>query len=129
MVLMKKLTILLFSILISFNSYGNWTKLDNLSSVGFTIYIDNLTIKKHDGYVYFWEMTNFIDPKSGDEISSKGYIQVDCGVVRFKILSQIDYDEPMGRGSADAYNPSNRKWVYPPENEQKWWQVLCDYVD
>jgi hypothetical protein len=126
---MKKLLLLLFSVMISFNSYGEWKKLDALSVSGITHYIDNLTIKKHDGYVYFWMMIDIIEPTSGDGFSSKIYVQCDCGLVRFKILSQIDYLYPMGRGSSvDAYNPPNRKWVYPPPDD-KFLDYICDYVD
>ena len=45
---MKKLTILLFSILISFNSYGEWTEI--AKNTDGTHYIDKDTIKKHEGY-------------------------------------------------------------------------------
>ena len=50
---MKKLLILLFSILISFNSFGELTEI-GYTDAGNTFYIDNNTIKEHGGYVYWW---------------------------------------------------------------------------
>ena len=46
---MKKLLLLLFSILISFNSYGEWTKV-NMDVDSSSYYIDFATVKKIDGY-------------------------------------------------------------------------------
>ena len=51
---MKKLLILLFSILISFNSYGEWEEVAEGMN-GDIYYLDKDSIKKHGGYVYFWE--------------------------------------------------------------------------
>ena len=53
---MKKLLIFLFSILISFNSYGEWDEI-GVDTAGNTSYIDTDTIKKHGGYVYYWVMS------------------------------------------------------------------------
>ncbi len=58
---MKKLTILLFSILISFNSYGEWTKVGEDVN-GNTHYIDTDTIKDHKGSIYYWVLTDFLKP-------------------------------------------------------------------
>ena len=52
---MKKLLILLFSILISFNSYGEWTKITETIN-GDTFYIDISFIKENGGYVFFWDV-------------------------------------------------------------------------
>ncbi len=53
---MKKLTMLLFSILISFNSYSEWTKVAENSMQ--TTYTDISTINERDEYVYFWQLNN-----------------------------------------------------------------------
>ena len=54
---MKKLLLLLFSILISFNSYGEWTQTAEWDN-GDTQYIDFDTIKSVDGYVLWWGLKN-----------------------------------------------------------------------
>ena len=60
---MKKLTILLFSILISFNSYSEWTEIVQ-STEGSTYYIDKDTIKERGGNVYFWGLLDRSTPDS-----------------------------------------------------------------
>ena len=52
---MKKLLILLFSILISFNSYGDWIELTK-SETGDIFYVDKDRIKGNNGYVYWYHM-------------------------------------------------------------------------
>ena len=51
---MKKLLILLFSILISFNSFGEWVVVNE--NDGGTQYIDFDTLKIVDDSVYVWSM-------------------------------------------------------------------------
>ena len=57
---MKKLILLLFSLLLSFTSYSEWTEIpvinDDFAEQAF-IDFDNLK-KKKDGYVYWWMMTS-----------------------------------------------------------------------
>ena len=125
---MKKLLALLFSILISFNSYGEWTKVvENIS--GDTSYIDMDTIKNHGGYVYFWEMTDYLKPSDNGTLSGKMYKQGDCGMVRFKDLSFSYYKQPMGRGSGRTLTPPDT-WDYPsPGTVSKFiLDYACDYV-
>ena len=110
---MKKILILLFSILISFNSYGEWTKTYS-SVIGTTFYIDKDTIKKHGGYVYWWDLSDYLIPTKSGHLSIKMYKQGDCGVNRYKILSFIFYRQPMGEGENVTDALSKPEWVYPP---------------
>jgi hypothetical protein len=97
---MEKQTILLFSILISFNSYGEWLKVHKNTS-GNTSYIGTDTIKERGGYVYWWRLTDYPEPNEYGDMSSNIHYQGDCGVNRFKYLSFIFYKQPMGRGSKE----------------------------
>ena len=109
---MKKLLILLFSLLLSFNSYGEWVSLGD--SQNKTHYLEVDTIKENNSYLYSWDMQDYFEPQ-GDTgmLSSKMYRQIDCGVHRFKILSFISYNQSMGKGRAsDPYIPPD-EWEYP----------------
>jgi hypothetical protein len=126
---MKKLTILLFSILISFNSYGEWTELGK-SELGTTHYIDEHSIKKHGGYVYWWHLNDRLKPNKSGDMSIESYYQGDCGVNRFKVLSYIFYKQPMGsRGTGDTITPPD-KWTYPTPDSVGGGllKYVCDYV-
>ena len=88
---MKKLLLLLFSLLLSFNSYGEWTKVME-DDDGDSYYIDLNTIKKNDGYVYWWDFVNYVEPYDGF-MSRTGFYQGDCEIGRSKTLSATQYTE------------------------------------
>jgi hypothetical protein len=107
---MKKLIIILFSILISFSSYGEWTEVSK-SVDGGTYYIDK--IRKHNGYLYWWLLYDLIKPNPYGDMSVKLYQQGDCGVNRYKDYSMIFYIEPMGKGVGIPENILDPEWRYP----------------
>jgi hypothetical protein len=127
--IMKKLLILLFSIMISFNSYGEWTYIDKNTN-GSTFYIELVTIQKHEDYIYYWVMNNYLKPDRWGDMSNKMYIQGDCGVNRVKILSYNFYKQPMGKGKGEVDNTSS-EWTYPtPESINRGLlDSACDYVN
>jgi hypothetical protein len=119
----------LLSILISFNSYAEWVKVStDVNDIPH--YIDIDTIKKHNGYVYYWKLTDLPKPNKWGDMSLKFYFQGDCGVVRVKYLSFIFYKQPMGRGTSEVDNTSS-EWRYPtPESvDGILLNFVCDYVD
>ena len=98
---MKKLLLLLFSLLLSFNSYGDWTKTSE-DTDGDSFYIDFQTIKKLDnGNVIFWGMVDNLEGNDGF-MSSKMFWEGDCNLSRMKVLSLIQYEEPMGVGESES---------------------------
>jgi len=107
---MKKLTILLFSTLISFNSFGvDW--LEVFESNGTTFYIDRVSFKKHNGNVYWWEMKSFSKPV-GSSRSVTLYKQGECGIHRFKVLAANTYKRSMAKGSNKSID-APPEWSYP----------------
>ena len=130
MLRMKKLLIPLFSILISFNSYGEWKEL-GMNVAGDTFYIDKDIIKEHNRYVYWWVLKDYLKPDEYGTLSEKTYVQGDCGVNRYKWLSLIYYKQPMGEGSAETLSPLPEEWEYPPPESTGGFllKYVCDYVD
>ena len=145
---MKKLTILLFSILISLNSYGGfftdlfndifsssistsntrWTEI--VEGRGGAFYLDYDTIKEKGEYVYYWQLIDFPKPNEIGTHSSKFYRQGDCGVSRYKTLSSSFYKQPMGEGSGRT-NDEPDEWEnsYPGSIGDHFLDEVCDYVD
>jgi hypothetical protein len=117
---MKTLIIFLaltFSVMFSSSSYAEWTKVNIDGWVGGdTFYVDYERIRKHDGYVYWWDLSDYLKPTSTGRLSSKAYNQGDCKLFRFKALSFSHHNEPMGGGTGDSNNPKNPEWMYPPPN-------------
>jgi hypothetical protein len=116
---MKTLIIFLaltFSVMFSSSSYAGWTKVsENVN--GRIFYVDFERIRKHDGYVYWWELSDYLKPSKYGDLSGRTYNQGDCKLFRHKVLSDSYYIEPMGRGTpSDSSNNPDKEWKYPPPN-------------
>jgi hypothetical protein len=125
---MKK--ILLFLLIVSFNSYGEWVEFHKEDDG--VMHIDKSTIKEKDGYVYWWVM---VDCGSGDSCtdsrkSLKAYMQGDCKIGRWKELTHFNYKQHMGKGKGESHN-SDRNWKFLPPDElhSKVLNYVCSYVD
>ena len=119
---MKKLllisTLLFSTLMFSTPSYGEWTKVSK--NLGGTIfYVDFERIRKHGGYVYYWELGDFLKPNDWGNLSVKAYWEVDCKLFREKTLSYSFHKEPMGGGTGDVQEPVKKDWSYPPPNSSQ----------
>tara|TARA_Y100001936_G_scaffold214395_1_gene224058 strand:+ start:208 stop:597 length:390 start_codon:yes stop_codon:yes gene_type:complete len=107
---------LVFTVMFSSTSFAGWTKVGK-SVDGVTFYVDYERIRKHGGYVYWWELTDHLKPTKTGRLSSKVYKQGDCKLFRNKILSDTYYNLPLGRGEvASGSNKPQKDWNYPPPN-------------
>ena len=132
---MRKLTLILTTLIFSVmfspsTSFAGWTKVsENVS--GDTFYVDFERIKKHDGYVYFWRLTDFLKPDEDGDLSEKTYTQGDCKKFRYKNLSWSFHKGSMGGGETGATsNTPDKEWKYPqpdspPETILK---SVCQYA-
>ena len=115
---MKKLLLiftLLFSTAMSSSPVrAEWTPMSE-NDVGTIFYVDLERIRKHDGYVYYWDLANYLKPTETGTLSAKTYVQADCKLFRLKSLSFSFHKEPMGNGTAGTFTP-NQDWQYPPPN-------------
>ena len=116
---MKILTLILaltFSVMFSSPSYAEWTGAV-IEKGGDTYYVDFERIRKHDGYLYWWNLRDYLRPTKTGDLSYKTYTQGDCKMFRFKILVQSLHIQPMGRGTPSASsNKPEKEWSYPPPN-------------
>ena len=96
-------------------AYADWEEI--IKSEGGTFYVDFDRIRKGgDGYVYYWDLTDYLKPSPSGILSSKVYNQGDCEVFRSKTLNVSFHKQPMGEGSGDTFSPPNPEWDYPPPN-------------
>lgn len=132
---MKKLAITIFSMLISFGSYGGWMEFAN--SGDRTYYIDTDKVKKHKEHIYWWVLSDYLIPSnplldySDSSMSSKTYYQGDCAIFRIKQLSYIRYKQPMGVESLGSIN-LEFGWEYPDSTTTGIGVLLnyaCNYVE
>ena len=106
------LTTLLFTVMIPSTSFAEWTEVGTNTS-GNTMYVDFERIRKHDGYVYFWKMSDYLKPDEFGDLSDKVYNEGDCNLFRFKTLSYSFHKEPMGGGTGYVQEPVKKGWKYP----------------
>ena len=108
---MKKLLILLFSMLISFNSYGEWIEVASGNSIIFHIDFD--TVKENNGFIYYWTLSNRIKPNSDGNLSSKVLREGNCKTpIKYRGISWHYYKLPMGEGNPES-NSLVGDWNYP----------------
>ena len=115
---MKKLTFLttlILTVMFSSTSFGEWTNVGK-NVKGTTYYVDFERIRKHDGYVYWWDLGDYLKPDKWGTLSGKVYNQGDCKLFRFKALNYSHHKEPMGKGIGDSKSPKNPEWKYPHPN-------------
>ena len=105
---------LVFTVMFSSTSFAEWTKVSE-NVLGDTVYVDFERIRKVDGYVYIWELIDYLKPDKYGDLSVKLYIQGDCKLFRYKNLSFSYHKEPMGGGTGDV-NTQKQDWTYPPPN-------------
>ena len=116
---MKHLTLILslfFStLMIASPAYADWESLDD-NVDGTTFYVDFDRIRKNGGYVYYWELSNKMEPIESETLSFKTYTQGDCDMFRYKALSWSFHKQPMGEGLGDIKSTPNPEWNYPAPN-------------
>jgi len=119
---MNKILILLFSLLLSFNSYGDWTKIIKKDGKTFFIYFDNF--KKKDDSIYWWLMS------SGSEDSMQSYILSDCDMNRIKPIQAFNYTEPLGKGKSSVDNLDDESWIFlaPETVPNALNSIACQYA-
>ena len=113
---MKKLLLLLFSLIFSFNSYGAWVG-SAVDANGNIYYLDFENIKNTNGYTYYWEMINYAEP-TDKYLSIATYREADCDLHRFKDLTFNGYTQEMAEGVPETIDLTEfvEDWAYPIAN-------------
>ena len=132
---MRKLTLILTTLIFSVmfspsTSFAGWTKVgENVD--GDTYYVDFERIKKHDGYVYYWELGDGLKPDEDGTLSAKVYKQGDCKKFRLKFVSISSHKGSMGGGEiGETSNTPDKEWRYPPPDSVSEYvlKTVCAYA-
>ena len=114
---MKKSLLLLFSLILSINSYGEWTNV--LPGNNASLYIDFKTLKERDGYIYWWYMDSW------REGSEQSYAQGDCNLKGFKVNKRVNFSLPMGEGESIEKDITS-SWEYYQPNSG--YEILLNFI-
>jgi len=127
---MNKLIIFLtFSLLATFNSYGNWSPIIK-SKFGSVHYVDIDSVKTNGQYIYYWAMENSVEPDIFGALSKAWYVYADCNINKYKILSTVLYKAKDGKQRFKTFNKSNPSWDFPTPGSVAYLEVtyMCDSV-
>ena len=116
---MKKLLILLFSLLISFNSYGEWTLISKTGDgywTGTSFYLDIDSIKKKNGNIYYWILSDYPFANDLGYLSYRMFIEGDCSLMRENQLSRFFYFKQMAKGDYVLDNEKLESKHLPPDS-------------
>ena len=80
---------------------------------GHTYYLNLDSIKKKDGYVYWFDLTDYPKPNKFGDASVHVYHQGDCKLFRYKDLMLTFFKKPMGQGIGQPFDPPKPKWDKP----------------
>ena len=134
------LTLILVTLVTPAICLGEWTSVAT-SVEEHTHYVDfdRITVaaalgmaRDHDEYVYWWELSDYVESLPSGALSAKAYFQGDCNSLRFIMLSWSSYKQPMGKGPIHtSTNELDKNWTYPtPDSiEEASIKAVCDYVE
>ena len=119
---------ILFSILILFSINGfafNWKKVGENTN-GSSYYVDVDNIKKHNGLIYYWELSDYLKPVDGTN-SVIAKIKVDCGEEKQTYLNGTFYSQSMGKGRIVFENsPNDIQYPKPKSVGYVVMKFVCD---
>ena len=106
---------LVFTLMFSSTSFAGWTKVGEDKN-GTTYYVDFELIRKVDGFVYYWDLSDYVKSDEDGDLSVKVYIQGDCILLRYKVLNGSFFKDRMGKGTPSASIKPDKEWDYPNAN-------------
>ena len=114
---MKKILIsftIIFSMMFTSVSFAEWT-LVSTSVDGDELFVDFDRIRKNDGLVYFWMLTNFLEPDQYGTLSSQEYSKADCKLFRTQSLNATFYKLQNADGDGET-DSTVSDWRYHKPN-------------
>jgi hypothetical protein len=105
------LSTLTLSLMFSAGSWAEWTYLYE-SDTGNKTYVDFDGLRKANGLVYYWSITDLLEPAKGGTMSYKIYSKVDCDTMREMKLSMSVYNLLMAEGTAEYTFTPDPEWLY-----------------
>ena len=127
--IMKKLLVLLISLMISFNSFGEWSVVSKHEDAEY--YVDFDKVSKNNEYVYYWVLTNFPSPPLAEGKSSLELYEVNCNPpIKQRRKAFYFYNSTMGKGEmnpVEAANTFTGPWEYniPGTVRERLLEAVC----
>ena len=128
---MKKLLLILFSILISFNSIAEWVYIDKEKNSDTEVYVLTDSIEIEDGYVYWTYLNNYSEPRSEYNIMGLAIFRGgDCENNRYVNIESQMFQGSMGSEPFGERLKQEQEWTTPSSGQidEKIFNYVCDYA-
>ncbi len=128
---MKKLLPLLFFLLLSFNSYGEWIYIDKEKNSDAEIYVLTESIEVEDGYVYWTYLNNYSKPRSEYNIMGLAIFRgADCENNRYVNIESQMFQGSMGSEPFGDRLKPEQEWTTPTlgQIDEKIFNFVCEYA-
>ena len=112
--LIPTLTVI-FTYLFCLNTHAkDWTKITKGQN-GHIFFVDMENLIESKGYIYFWQLINYIEKDEYGDMSAKIYVKADCKVFKFKWLKVSYHKMFMGKDYVKPDIPSKlvSGWQFP----------------
>lgn len=109
---MKRTILLITVFLLSLASSAEWTTIIKSKNNSYHA-VDTSTAKTNKNLIYYWALENSAKPDAFGALSKAWYIEADCNINRYKILSTALYKEKGAKKKFNTFNNSNASWDYP----------------
>ena len=98
---------------------------------GHTYYLNLDSIKKKDGFVYWFDLTDYPKPNKFGDASVHVFHQGDCKLFRYKDLMLTFFKKPMGQGIGQPFDLSKPKWdkPHPDSIVETILKGVCEYAN
>ena len=107
--------ILLFAFLVCLSTKAkDWIEITKGQN-GHIFFVDMENLNERKGYVYFWQLINYIEQDEYGDRSAKIYVKAECKAFKFKWLKVSYHKLLMGKDYVKPDNPSNlvSGWQFP----------------
>lgn len=127
---MKKALIwsLAFLALYTPHLFAEWEAVAATANGLLTNHIDRTTIRKNNGFVYYWVLTDYLEPEDG-YFSVKNYFKGICSTKMITLQSSQYFSLPMAKGEpAKVNNYEGDEWsnITPKSLGDYTMAAVCD---
>lgn len=123
------LFVLLYSVMFSSISFGEWTKV--AETVDGSTYLNLDSIRHHDGFVHAKRLLDYLEPTPTGWSSVEFYDQVDCEMLRTRVSTYTFYRSSMGKGVGSSIEPEELEWQSPDPDTalEEVLQTICSHKE
>ena len=92
-------------------------------------FVNEKSIKREGGYIYFWDMGNLLGPIGEGIVSISSFNKVNCENFLVKTLNTSFHKAPMANDNPEVLTATRPTWKQPPSGSAsaKIAKFVCDF--